>query len=652
MRQGTQIQRPWEVSLNTTRNGILVLALVLASCSPEETEDLGPSHSNDISLGSTEGQALVSSSDAKALFVVNAVENMITRVQLADRSTTFIPLEGEPSRITRANGLILVSLRTARQIALFQETDSSLEEVGRIDVGAEPVGIVAQKDGSAFYVASSMSGLVQEFDPNTGDELRTWTIPGQPRSLVLHPSGEALYVASTFGGMVHWIDLASGEVSPLAFMERQIFSPRTGELLPATVRITGDMGISPDGSQLGIPMAYINAQTSIPDGTNTNDSNSEPRPPEEGEGYSKRVNPAVVLVDLSDDGSPKPNEETPMDLGLREPSYLSSIRFSPDGALVAATMEGVNSVVLLPTSANHGPPLREVGFSSSPVAVVHTDAGPSSVLFTSDDEIEIYAFLDRTIGNANIQNTRREFVTMPSPGSDLPSGFQLDEGKAVSSITVAQSDLPEEVELGRRLFYAANDPKVSRPGSAISCATCHFEGRTDGLSWPFDRGLRQTPSLAGLVSIRAPVGWAGQQETVALDAMNTSQSLMGGLDLQMHDAEAIAAYIDWSRPVDLPLAGTLDAQARRGQAIFNRPDVGCGDCHGGALLSDGEKHDLLGFVGVKTPSLVGVSATAPYFHDGSAATLREVVLRTDEKGFSADLSDSEIDDLVHYLRTL
>ena len=649
-----------------TRYGTLALALMMASCGAEGTSDLGlpnpsnpgpsnpnnpsnpgspsnpnnPSSPTKLGIASTESQALTASSDGKAIFVVSAFENMLTRVDLADRSTTFFPLEGEPSRITRVQNLILVSLRAARQVALFRETESGLEDLGRVDVGAEPIGIVAQEGGSAFYVASSMSGLVQEFDLVTREVLRTWEMPGQPRSLVLHPNGKVLYVAGTFGGQAHWIDLGTAKASPMEFRAHQVFSQQTGDTVPAAMRITGDMAITPDGKLLGIPMLVIDAETPIPEAGGMNDEPDRPRPPEGG--YSKRADPVVTLVPLDEEGHPELAQDAILGISMEELSYISSVRFSPDGSFIAAAMESVNRVVLLATEPGLVIGRRETGpvgtSGIGPESLIMTAAGPSSVLFTSKNQLEIYAFLDRSVASVDLEDPliNKVFVEIP----------------AQQMTTVAHGDLPADVERGRRLFYAANDPRVSRPGSAISCSTCHFEGRTDGLSWPFERGLRQTPSLAGLISIKEPVGWAGQAETVAIDAMNTSQGLMGGLGLQMKDADDIAAYIDWSRPVDLPMAGSLNEQARRGEAIFNRSDIGCMSCHNGALFSDGQKHDLLGFAGVKTPSLLGVSATPPYFHDGSATTLREVILRTNEKAVSSDLSESEIEDLIGYLRTL
>jgi mono/diheme cytochrome c family protein len=56
-----------------------------------------------------------------------------------------------------------------------------------------------------------------------------------------------------------------------------------------------------------------------------------------------------------------------------------------------------------------------------------------------------------------------------------------------------------------------------------------------------------------------------------------------------------------------------------------------------------------------TPSLLGVSATAPYFHDGSARTLREVLTTGnagDRMGRTSQLKPKDIDALVAYLETL
>jgi cytochrome c peroxidase len=60
----------------------------------------------------------------------------------------------------------------------------------------------------------------------------------------------------------------------------------------------------------------------------------------------------------------------------------------------------------------------------------------------------------------------------------------------------------------------------------------------------------------------------------------------------------------------------------------------------------GKMHSACDF---DTPTLRGIFATAPYFHDGSAATLRDAV---DRVPMSAGLSDADKSALVEYLKTL
>ena len=60
---------------------------------------------------------------------------------------------------------------------------------------------------------------------------------------------------------------------------------------------------------------------------------------------------------------------------------------------------------------------------------------------------------------------------------------------------------------------------------------------------------------------------------------------------------------------------------------------------------------LLAIKRYRTTPLKGVWQHAPYFHDGSAATLEDVVRIYDTKR-SLGLTDQEKSDLVQYLRSL
>jgi cytochrome c peroxidase len=68
----------------------------------------------------------------------------------------------------------------------------------------------------------------------------------------------------------------------------------------------------------------------------------------------------------------------------------------------------------------------------------------------------------------------------------------------------------------------------------------------------------------------------------------------------------------------------------------------------GRALITGKWKDIGRFKG---PILRGLAARAPYFHNGSAATLSDVLDFYDER-FDLGLSDAEKSDLIAFLRTL
>jgi cytochrome c peroxidase len=102
----------------------------------------------------------------------------------------------------------------------------------------------------------------------------------------------------------------------------------------------------------------------------------------------------------------------------------------------------------------------------------------------------------------------------------------------------------------------------------------------------------------------------------------------------------------------------LKAEELEGYRLFK--SLGCSSCHqgvniGGNLLErQGIFHPLVEAPPeiVRVPSLRNVAATAPYFHDGSAATLEDAVRRMAAAQLDRTLDDQQIALLVAFLRTL
>ncbi len=358
----------------------LVALVATAACSG------GPSLQDGRSP--TGSQSLVTSSGFDALYVANAAEDTIARIDTADHVVTELPLAGEPTRIARAGGRVIVSLRAKRRLALFDETDSGLVPAGEIEVGAEPYGIVAREDGRFFYVASSTSDLVEEFDAATLVKTRAWTVSGEPRWLAIHPSGRTLYAASVLGSRVSFIDLDTGRSSEVDLPIESGFS-NEGEQVELTSRVTGDPAVSPDGSKVAIPTVYVDNQTAISD--DEGDGEEDPKG-----GYSERINPVVVMLPVNGDGHPDGEAALAPIKAFAVSSYPASVAFSPDSKLVVATMEGASGVAVLASKIDQPSSVEpRVGlFNFVPSDVITTEAGPRGIAFTADDTAWVYGFLD------------------------------------------------------------------------------------------------------------------------------------------------------------------------------------------------------------------------------------------------------------------
>lgn len=149
---------------------------------------------------------------------------------------------------------------------------------------------------------------------------------------------------------------------------------------------------------------------------------------------------------------------------------------------------------------------------------------------------------------------------------------------------------------------------------------------------------------------------------------------------------ALATYqrsiVSGEAPFDRWVAGdevAISEEAKRGFAVFSGKGK-CAECHSGFSFTDGSFHDIGVETGkdigrgrlfpsseklryaFKTPTLRDVSRRAPYMHDGSLATIEQVIEHYDRGGIARPslaetigplgLSDQEKSELIAFLATL
>ncbi len=301
-----------------------------------------------------------------------------------------------------------------------------------------------------------------------------------------------------------------------------------------------------------------------------------------------------------------------------------------------------------------------------------------------------------------------------------PSDFQLWLLPATPPHPADNKPNADRVALGKMLFF---DPRVSRDGN-MSCATCHSPsfGWSDGL--PTGRGFqsqllgRATPTIVN-TAYNSIQMWDGRKKTLEDQAMGPLEaSPEMNTDLarfftwiketdgykkafaMAYPAEpigtetfrkAVASYertvISRTSAFDRWIAGDKTAmtpQQLRGLAVFVDPNKGnCAVCHSAPNFTDNGFHNLgLASSGndnadpgrfahkkvaslkgaFKTPTLRDIERTAPYFHDGSAKTLMDVVEHYDRGGdvktnLSSNvkplhLTSAEKEELVVFMKAL
>jgi mono/diheme cytochrome c family protein len=210
--------------------------------------------------------------------------------------------------------------------------------------------------------------------------------------------------------------------------------------------------------------------------------------------------------------------------------------------------------------------------------------------------------------------------------------------------------LPGELgyDAGRQLFHG-------QTAIGLACASCHPEGRDDGLVWDFaDFGTRRTQSLAGDLLARAPFHWVGDMDDLGVLMDDVFANRMAGGEVTRSQKLSLGPWLDRiPAPTPVPAADVLAVE--RGRQVFEAAQ--CGSCHGGALYTNNQLVNVGTGGPFKVPSLVGVAARAPFMHTGCAPTLRDRFTPGacgggDAHGVTSTLTPVQIDDLVVYLESL
>jgi DNA-binding beta-propeller fold protein YncE len=546
---------------------------------------------------------------------------------------------------------VYVADRRADRIVKVRAGARSLERLDGAKL-REPHGLALSPDGKTLYATSVADHELVAFDTETMHPRWRVELAPEPRGVAVSADGKHAVVGFLTTGALARIELGTSPMVEYVSLDPghragvDPFAPFIGEIpqqANVDVRSPGVGGVSgaaslADTQNVGLrfarntyALAYVGNDLAV-----APHQLSTPHLPSAGfedtgsygggGGFTAPIIHRMAMVDGEQSFAPA---TAFAEIGVHQPRALAY-----DGATDTLYLAGYgNDEVMAVAEVSQAS--VHMAWSSKLPATSQGGCAPDG-LAVADGELFVHCELERAL-------VRLELDTVAERG--VPETHALPAFGA--------SPRSPEAQRGAELFRRGQDPRIST-GGFMACASCHPEGRSDGLSWRIEGHNLQTPLLAGRLVGTHPFKWDGKDKDLPTSLSNTVGRL-GGSGLSPQQAKDLQAFLESLPRPRPPSVEDPDAIAR-GQALFESEQTACTACHDGPKLADGLQHDLASNIGsVDTPSLVGLAHTAPYYHDGSARTLR--ALLTDkgsihDMGETGHLSEGQVDDLIAYLESL
>jgi len=587
---------------------------------------------------------LVVNPDSNSLSLIDTVtQEKVAEIGVGvDPRTVAVDDAGERAYVAnRGSDSVSVVDLTTRQV------------ITEVSIGDRPYGGVVSPDGNRLYVAEQGAGRVTTLDTTTFEAINTLPVADRPSGLAISDDGRTLYVTHLLTGQVSVISLARPRIYLPLILKGASSSQSINTQYPV---ISNQYSVS----SIQFPVSSIQlwpdsnlAQSIViaPDGRHAYVAHTRSNTSNRALTFDTTVFPLVSLIDLTTQQHLVGQQ---LDLGTLDPPGV--------GLPFDATLTPDSEELWVLNAASND--ISVMNLTSSRLAA-HIEVGdnPRGIVLSPDGAT---AYVNNTLaGTVSVIDTASYSVTATIAVTDIP--------------------LPPILLNGKRLFHTSDDPRLAR-AQWISCNTCHFEGEHDGRTWFFGfAGPRNTTSLLGMIQTY-PLRWSGEwDESADSEFANRKENFGSGLiDGEMNcslsppdcvnhlpnqgrafDLDCLATFID---ALQIPLSPAhthgepLTETEERGKAIFDDPELGCIECHPPPFYTDRQTHD----VGTATdderigpefdtPTLRGLYDSAPYFHDGGAATLYEAVTYPspdNEHDVSGLLTEAEIQDLIAFLLAL
>ena len=574
---------------------------------------------SDVDMG--EGELFLTASTAKQVLVLDLDAMTVSR-------RFSFPVELTASVLAR-NGKTLYVTGGGYDGTVFAVNPENGDIQKALSVGHTPMSPVLSPDGSMLYVCNRFSSSISAIDLSSWTVARTFKVTREPVAADISHDGRYLFVANHIPAGRADVDYVASEISVIDTKEGSVAA------IPLVNGAEGVRGlkISPDGEYAFATHFMARFQvptTQLERGWVSTDALSVIR-------VADRKLMYTVLLDDVEQGFPNP----------------WAMGFSADG-----------NTLVISAAANHELSLIDLPKLMQKIEDESGDAG-SAVHLNAHNNLSFLSGMRKrvrlngmgprslvvsgtTAYVANYYSDSIDIVDFPNPNLVDMASVELNPGVEITQ------------ERQGEIFF--NDSSLCFQ-NWLSCSTCHPDARTDAMNWDLlNDGMGNPKNVKSmLLSHETPrVMWLG----VRADAETGVRAGIRHIQFAVRpeeDAQAIDAYLRSLTPVKSPylVDGKLGESALRGEKLFEK--LGCATCHPAPLFTNLKMVDVGTTLGqdsgkpVDVPSLVELWRTAPYLHDGRAATVEDLLLLEDHAGISRltyGLSDGDLQDLKMYLLSL
>ncbi|QEH36450.1 Cytochrome c-554 precursor [Aquisphaera giovannonii] len=551
-----------------------------------------------------------------------------------------IPVGGQPTDVTFSpdGSRAYVTNRLDDSLSVIDATARRV--TATVPVGDEPHGVRTDASGRTLYVVNTASDDISVLDAKTLRERKRLSASRSPWSIALSPDGGRMLVTNALSRFVPFREPSVSEITAVdasrEVVDDRHAAPGANMLLGIAWHPSGEFALATlERTKNLVPMTRMTQGWTVTNGLAVI-------------GADGQVD--QVLLDDPGESFPDPTD----------------VAFTPDGTLALVTSSGSDRVALVDVAR-----LRKVIAVATPRE--REDVLPNHLGKASEFVIGRIATGINPRGLAVAPDGKTAWVACAL--EDAVAVIDIAARKEVRRVDLGGPKEISRARFGERLFNNAGIALRRQ----LSCHTCHPDGHVDGLTYDIEAdGIGTAPvdnrTLRGILDT-GPFKWNGGNATLSRQCGPRLSVYFTRIQpYTSEELEAVDHYISTiPRPPNRyrPLGAELTPAQRRGKAIFERTATNdgrpirkqnrCATCHFPPLYTDRERHDIGSKMApdiddkVDVPHLNNIYDSAPYMHNGIAATLEEiwtVYNPRDTHGVTNDMTKDQLNDLIEYLKTL